>query len=79
MKEHSSEDGDKMEDSPVMGLLTGPRKNEQETEESEGKENKVPDETMVKKALWRRASYIKANSEYDLSLLLIYSCPQNAV
>lgn len=51
-----------MEDSPVLGLL-----NEQkpETEEAEGNGKKaIPSETIIKKAIRKRASYVKANSEY---------------
>ncbi|XP_065881126.1 uncharacterized protein [Euphorbia lathyris] len=63
-KELGSEDEEKMEDSPVMGLLTGKRKTKPETEETPvSKKKEAPSESSIRKALLKRASYIKANSE----------------
>ncbi|KAJ6405295.1 hypothetical protein OIU84_013293 [Salix udensis] len=64
IKEPCSEDEDKMEDSPVMGLLSGQKKTKskaKDTQANKGKE--VPSEGSIKKAMMRRATYIKANSE----------------
>lgn len=64
IKEPCSEDEEKLEDSPVMGLLTGKKSTKSETEETPvGKNKEVPSESIIKKALLKRASYIKANSE----------------
>lgn len=64
IKESYSEDEQKMEDSPVMGLLTGKKPPKSETKETVDDGNKeVPSESSIKKALLKRASYIKANSE----------------
>ncbi|WCJ44628.1 hypothetical protein M5689_025286 [Euphorbia peplus] len=64
IKEPGSEDEEKMEDSPVMGLLTGKKKTKPETEETTLKEKKeVPSESSIKTALWNRASYIRGNLE----------------
>ncbi|KAJ9167080.1 hypothetical protein P3X46_021757 [Hevea brasiliensis] len=63
-KEPYSEDEQKMEDSPVMGLLTGKKPPKSETKETLIDKNKeVPSESSIKKALLKRASYIKVNSE----------------
>ncbi|KDP32787.1 hypothetical protein JCGZ_12079 [Jatropha curcas] len=64
IKEQGSEDEEKMEDSPVMGLLTGKKTNKSETKETPvDKNKKVPSEDNIKKALLKKASYVKANSE----------------
>ncbi|KAF3445669.1 hypothetical protein FNV43_RR10845 [Rhamnella rubrinervis] len=61
VKESLSEDEDKMEDSPVLGLLTGHRTTKSETE---GNVKKKPlSESLIKTALKKRESYITANSD----------------
>ncbi|KAM0971600.1 hypothetical protein ACFX13_019783 [Malus domestica] len=63
-KETCSEDEEKMEDSPVMGLLTGHKVAKTGTEETKTtNQNKAPTESVIKSALRKRGSYIKANSE----------------
>ncbi|CAL0319396.1 unnamed protein product [Lupinus luteus] len=63
-KDVCSEDGEKMEDSPVLGLLKEQKGNKHETKEVKGKERKVaPTETLIKTAVRKRSSYIKANAE----------------
>lgn len=52
-----------MEDSPVMGLLTG-HKPKRKSEDPQGIENKVPSESTIKEAIRKRASYFRDNSEY---------------
>ena len=65
IKEHSSEEEEKMEDSPVIGLMTGKKTTKSKTKDTQAKEIKeVPSEGSIKKAMMKRASYIKANSEY---------------
>ncbi|KAG6786171.1 hypothetical protein POTOM_007766 [Populus tomentosa] len=65
MKEPCSEDEEKMEDSPVMGLLSGQKTTKSKANDTQANEVKeVPSEGSIKKAMMRRASYIKANSEY---------------
>ncbi|XP_034675767.1 glutamic acid-rich protein-like [Vitis riparia] len=64
VKEPSSGDEEKIEGSPVLGLMTGQKIAKSETEETQGKENKeVPSESTIKKAIRKRASYFKAKSE----------------
>ncbi|KAL3592418.1 hypothetical protein D5086_011058 [Populus alba] len=64
IKEHSSEEEEKMEDSPVMGLMTGKKTTKSKTKDTQANEIKeVPSEGSIKKAMMKRASYIKANSE----------------
>ncbi|BFG19105.1 hypothetical protein CerSpe_053780 [Prunus speciosa] len=64
VKETCSEDEEKMEDSPVMGLLAGNKTAKSGTEETKStKSKKAPSETVIKSALRKRVSYIKANSE----------------
>ncbi|XP_058190076.1 uncharacterized protein LOC131307541 isoform X2 [Rhododendron vialii] len=64
VKVPSSEDEEKMEDSPVMGLLTGNKKTKVQTKETQGVEKKeVPTESSIKEAIKKRASYLKANSD----------------
>lgn len=60
-KESLSEDEDKMEDSPVLGLLSAHR-TKSETDGSTNK--KAPSESLIKSALKKRASYISTNSQY---------------
>jgi hypothetical protein len=65
IKEPCSEDEEKMEDSPVMGLLSGQKTTKSKAKDTQANEVKeVPSEGSIKKAMMRRASYIKANSEY---------------
>ncbi|XP_015867105.2 uncharacterized protein LOC107404639 isoform X2 [Ziziphus jujuba] len=64
VKESFSEDEDKMEDSPVLGLLTGHKTNKSETDGSKGNtKRKAPSESTIKSALVKRAPYITANSD----------------
>ncbi|CAL5348387.1 unnamed protein product [Camellia sinensis] len=64
VEESSSEDEDKMEDSPVMGLLTEHKKSKVQTKETRAVEKKeVPSEGTIKEAVKKRASYLKANSD----------------
>ncbi|CAL0327408.1 unnamed protein product [Lupinus luteus] len=63
-KDVCPEDEDKMEDSPVLGLLKEQKGVKCETKEVKDNERKVvPSETLIKKAVRKRASYIKANAE----------------
>ncbi|CAK7346995.1 unnamed protein product [Dovyalis caffra] len=65
IKEPSSEEEEKMEDSPVMGLLTGQKTTKSTIKDTQSNEIKeVPNEGSIKKAMMKRASYVKANSEY---------------
>lgn len=66
-KESFSEDEDKMEDSPVLGLLTGHRTTKSETDGNMKK--KALSESLIKTALKKRESYIAANSEYVTFIL----------
>lgn len=64
VKEPCPENYEKMEDSPVLGLMTGNKKTKFETEEAQGDGNKeVPSESNIKKAIRKRSAYIKANIE----------------
>ena len=64
-KKDVKEEKEKLEDSPVLGLLKEQKTVKHETKEAEGKRKKVvPSETIIKKAIRKRAAYIKANSEY---------------
>jgi hypothetical protein len=59
------EDKEKMEDSPVLGLLKEQKDVKQETKKEEGNGKKiVPSENLIKKAIRKRSSYLKANAEY---------------
>lgn len=69
VKVPNSEDEEKMEDSPVMGLLTGNKKTKVQTKETQGVGKKeVPTESTIKEAIKKRASYLEANSEYVIIL-----------
>lgn len=58
------EDEEKMEDSPVLGLLKEQKGGKQGTKIAEGNGKKiVPNETLIKKAIKKRSSYLKANAE----------------
>jgi methionine synthase II (cobalamin-independent) len=62
---HLKKDVNDSEDSPVMGLLTGHKTTKSGTEENEiSGNNEAPSESTIKKAIRKRASYVKANSEY---------------
>lgn len=62
-KEDSFKDGDIMDDSPVMGLLTGEKKAKVQAKDTKDIEKKgLPTESTVKDALWKRAKYLKAKS-----------------
>ncbi|KAJ0024814.1 hypothetical protein Pint_08200 [Pistacia integerrima] len=69
VKEPCSEDAEKMEDSPVLGLLTGNKTPKSEAEETQGHDKEPPSESAIKIAIRKRAAYIKANSEYATSSL----------
>lgn len=69
VKVPTPEDEEKMEDSPVMGLLTGNKKTKVQAKETQGVEKKeVPTLSTIKEAIKKRASYLKANSEYVIIL-----------
>lgn len=58
------EDEEKIEDSPVLGLLKEQKGDKQETKKAEGNGKEiVPNETLIKKAIRKRSSYLKANAE----------------
>lgn len=64
VKESNTKEVGKMEESPVMGLLTeieSPETRVVETEDTP--ENESPSEITVKEAMSKRAAYFKANSE----------------
>jgi hypothetical protein len=62
---HLKKDVNDSEDSPVMGLLTGHKTTKPGTKENEvSGNNEAPSESTIKKAIRKRASYVKANSEY---------------
>ncbi|KAL9313599.1 hypothetical protein ACSQ67_019051 [Phaseolus vulgaris] len=63
-KDLCPEDEEKMEDSPVLGLLKEQKRAKLETKDDKGNGNKVvPSEALVMKAVKKRSSYIKANAE----------------
>jgi len=72
-EEPNSGSGEKMEDSPVMGLMTGPKKIKNDTGDT--KSNAVPSESTIKKAIWARASYLRENSQYALLQFNFYCYP----
>ncbi|KAL8132795.1 hypothetical protein AgCh_008321 [Apium graveolens] len=64
VKESNTKEEGKMEESPVMGLLTeseSPENTVVETEDTP--KNETPSEVTVKEAMRKRAAYFKANSE----------------
>lgn len=64
-KDLCPEDEEKMEDSPVLGLLKEQKRAKLETKDDKGNGTKVvPIEALIKKAVRKRSSYIKANAEY---------------
>ncbi|KAL7615588.1 hypothetical protein Lser_V15G00380 [Lactuca serriola] len=54
------DDEDKVEDSPVMGLLSG---NKSAKSEKPKTQDKIPTEDMIKKAIWKKATYFQSKSE----------------
>lgn len=59
------DDDEKMEDSPVLGLLKEQNKVKQEAKKEEGNGKKVvPNEALIKKAIRKRSSYLRDNAEY---------------
>lgn len=59
------DDDEKMEDSPVLGLLKEQKRVKQESKKEEGNGKKVvPNEALIKKAIRKRSSYLKDNAEY---------------
>ncbi|CAN8246889.1 unnamed protein product [Cochlearia groenlandica] len=56
-------DDEKMEDSPVMGLLTEENTSKSVEKQTTVEESKEVLQSQIKKALHKRSSYIKANSE----------------
>ncbi|XP_038884710.1 glutamic acid-rich protein isoform X2 [Benincasa hispida] len=67
VKEPCSEDEEKMEDSPVMGLLIPRNTKNVESDGIKGIKDKddkdIPSESIIAKAIRKRTSYLKANSE----------------
>ncbi|GLT47095.1 hypothetical protein SLA2020_208140 [Shorea laevis] len=63
VKEPHSEDEQKMEDSPVMGLLSRHKTASTEINKAEHEETKEVSEGEIKKAIRKRASYVVANSD----------------
>lgn len=77
MKDLCPEDEEKMEDSPVLGLLKEQKKVKPETKDDKGNGTKeVLSEALIKKAVRKRSSYIKANAEYAAgSFSYLSFCP----
>ncbi|CAH8272662.1 unnamed protein product [Arabidopsis lyrata] len=63
VKEDTTGDDEKTEDSPVMGLLTEENTSQSVAEQTKDEDSKEVLQSDIKKALRKRASYIKANSE----------------
>ncbi|KAJ9560338.1 hypothetical protein OSB04_005498 [Centaurea solstitialis] len=62
------EDEGKIEDSPVMGLLSGNESAKSGVSETQANaQDKIPTVDMIKDALWKRATYFKSKSEYVLN------------
>lgn len=65
VKEPNTEDEGKMEDSPVMGLLTQRKSTKSGMGETEDiQKNDIPSESTIKESMRKRTAYFKANSEY---------------
>ena len=62
-KEACSEDEEKLEDSPVLGLLTGHKTTKTENAKTEEKGTQEVSESAIKKAIRKRASYVEAHFE----------------
>ncbi|KAF8024971.1 hypothetical protein BT93_F1965 [Corymbia citriodora subsp. variegata] len=64
VKKSNSGSEEKMEDSPVMGLLTAKKALHSEAEKTQGNGSKASiTEGMINKAMKKRAAYFRANSE----------------
>lgn len=64
VKDSRPEDEEKMEDSPVLGLLKEQKRVKHETKDDKGNGTKVVlNEALIKKAVRKRSPYIKANAE----------------
>ncbi|KAK3036780.1 hypothetical protein RJ639_030810 [Escallonia herrerae] len=64
LKEAGEEDKEKMDDSPVMGLLIGNKSRKSGVVETDGRgKNEIPSESTIKNAIWKKAAYFRANSE----------------
>ncbi|KAK3014237.1 hypothetical protein RJ639_008080 [Escallonia herrerae] len=64
LKEAGEEDKEKMDDSPVMGLLIGNKSRKSGVVETDGMgKHEIPSESTIKNAIWKRAAYFRANSE----------------
>lgn len=76
VKKSNSGSEEKMEDSPVMGLLTAKKVLHSAAEKTQGNGSKANiTESTINKAIKKRAAYFRANSEYDyLFLLFLASC-----
>lgn len=61
-----------MEDSPVMGLMTGQKKEKTNNGAQDSESKHIPSETTIKKAIWTRASYLIENSEYVFLYFNLY-------
>ncbi|XP_022773227.1 glutamic acid-rich protein-like [Durio zibethinus] len=62
-KDAGSENEEKSEDSPVLGLLSGHKTTKTDNTETENIENKEVSESIIKKAIRKRVSYVEANSD----------------
>lgn len=76
VKKSNSGSEEKMEDSPVMGLLTAKKALHSEDEKTQGNGSKADiTESMINKAIKKRAAYFRANSEFVfLYLTFLASC-----
>ncbi|KAL3737350.1 hypothetical protein ACJRO7_026165 [Eucalyptus globulus] len=64
VKKSNSGSEEKLEDSPVMGLLTAKKALHSEAEKAQGNGSKASiTESMINKAIKKRAAYFRANSE----------------
>ena len=78
VKKPASDNEDKMEDSPVMGLLTSHKSLQPEAKGAQGNGNKGDiTEGVIKKAIKKRASYFRANSEYTTLFLVVLAYIQS--
>lgn len=75
VKEPSSDNEDKMEDSPVMGLLTVNEiiRSDAKTMKGDGDKADIAESAIVK-AITKRASYFRANAEYVILFLMMHEC-----
>ncbi|XP_024972316.1 glutamic acid-rich protein-like [Cynara cardunculus var. scolymus] len=68
LKEHKvtdirPEDEGKIEDSPVMGLLSGNESAKSGSETQANAKDNIPTVDLIKEALWKKATYFKSKSE----------------